>query len=110
MGINKPTPPPSSNKAEGDSETSIAAMLLSLQEGDGSSEVAEEEVPAGTTMMDIPNIPGSMEEEIQAKKEKEKEEQKEKEKEKEKKEELPPKTSAAAAAEILEKYSRRPRR
>jgi predicted component of type VI protein secretion system len=59
--VDKPTPPPPKPKAAeaGSDDESIAAMLLSLQEGDvpADSEAKSEEIPSGTTMMDVPTPP-----------------------------------------------------
>lgn len=104
--VDKPTPPPPQARpapeASGDDE-SIAAMLLSLQEEGGDAEpvgggsVKAEDIPAGTTVMDIPTMPpespppGAPAKQEPPKKPKESA------------------SSSSAAAALLAKYSRRPR-
>jgi predicted component of type VI protein secretion system len=101
VSVNKPTPPPATANSETDDEASIAAMLLDFQGDDSSSTpTGEDSIPSGTTMMDIP-VMGDTDESKPA--------EKKEEKESEKKVEVP-KTSSAAAAEILAKYSRRTRK
>ena len=103
--VNKPTPAPVPAKtgASPQNDDDVAAMLLSLQDDSGSdsSGSSQEEVPAGSTVMDIvPGMPPDTKEEPKeggAKPDAKKE---------------PPKpagnTSQAAKA-ILEKYTRRSR-
>jgi predicted component of type VI protein secretion system len=102
--VDKPTPPPPQVKqaqapeAAGDDE-SIAAMLLSLQdeggEAGGDGAVKEEEIPSGTTVMDVPTMPP------------EKPDPHDKKEPPTKKKDAG--TSSSAAAALLAKYSRRPR-
>lgn len=114
--VNKPTPPPpkAAQPTAANDDESVAAMLLALQD-DGSAVPTNDsgEVPAGSTVMDVPP-PGA-----EAKSEEEKKE------EKEDKEEKPDdktggtkrsdaakqqqQDTRAAAAAILEKYTRRQR-
>jgi predicted component of type VI protein secretion system len=103
--VDKPTPPPQGKpaaEATGDDE-SIAAMLLSLQdEGEspvGEEDVKSEDIPAGTTVMDIPA--GLADKAAEAKASGDKKDAK--------KEKIQAATSASAAAALLAKYSRRPR-
>jgi len=103
--VNKPTPVPTPASADANDDESVAAMLLSLQDEAGgssaSSEVKSEDIPAGSTVMEImaPQLTPQEEKEKKAKEEKEKA--------------TGPKaasgnTSSAAKA-ILEKYTRRQR-
>jgi pSer/pThr/pTyr-binding forkhead associated (FHA) protein len=106
--VNKPTPtpPPKTASAPADDE-SVAAMLLSLQD-DTSAGMTGEDVPAGSTVMDVVSPAAGAE--TGEKKEDEKKAEAKKD-EKDKKPEAP-KNSAdtrAAAAAILEKYTRRQR-
>ncbi len=99
--VDKPTPVPPTKAAEASpAEDDAAALLLSMQDGspaaDGSA-TDSQEVPAGSTVMDIVPVPGA---EGQA--------AKEKPDEKKKKVTATGDTSTAAKA-ILEKYLRRPR-
>ena len=99
VSVTKPTPAPPSVSEGDDEEADVAAMLLSLQEGDDDTGSAgEEDVPAGTTMMDIPAMNSDTGEEKQTEDSEEKEEKE------------PEKTSSEAAEEILQKYQRRTRR
>jgi pSer/pThr/pTyr-binding forkhead associated (FHA) protein len=84
------TPVPATRNGGGESDEDIAAMLLTLDDGDSPSG----DVPEGSTVHDIPvpSLPG--EEEGAAKKD-----------DKPK----PPPNTSNAAKEILEKYMRRPR-
>jgi pSer/pThr/pTyr-binding forkhead associated (FHA) protein len=114
--VDKPTPPPPQVKPPqevptGDDE-SIAAMLLSLQEeGDtdsGGKEAREEDIPSGTTVMEIPTVPPQPAATAPPGEAKEGKEGKDK-KEDAKKDKNKPGTTASAAAALLAKYSRRPR-
>jgi len=99
--VNKPTPPP--KKLEVSEDDDVAAMLLSLQDDSSAGTVPvaqQEEVPAGTTQMEIHRVP-----EVAA------EPGKPADKPAEKKPDAKKQagdTSAAARA-ILEKYNRRTR-
>ncbi len=94
----KPAPPPAKAPAGSSEDDDVAAMLLSLQdESDGSASTASaDEIPEGSTVMDLPSpfaqppAPGEA-----AKKEAEKKK--------------PSATSSSAAKDILEKYMKRPR-
>jgi predicted component of type VI protein secretion system len=101
--VNRPTPAPAAKQAAaqdaGDDE-SIAAMLLSLQDDAGSDSPSANDVPEGSTVMDLQS---PLNESAPAAAEKGKEQDKAKEKKQE-----PGNTSSAAKA-ILEKYMRRPR-
>jgi pSer/pThr/pTyr-binding forkhead associated (FHA) protein len=100
--VNKPTPAPVPAKAAGSpqNDDDVAAMLLSLQD-DASTDTgpSSQEIPAGSTVMDIvPGMPPDTKEEESSKKADEKKE--------------PPKPAAntsQAAKAILEKYTRRSR-
>jgi pSer/pThr/pTyr-binding forkhead associated (FHA) protein len=111
--VDKPTPPPPKPKAADDD--SIAAMLLSLQDGEtppADSEAKSEEVPSGTTLMDVPAVAAETAETEEVRAGEEAPEAEAKDKEKEKKAE-PAKSStgatANAAAALLSKYARRNR-
>ena len=109
--VDKATPPPPQVKqptgeAAGDDE-SIAAMLLSLQDESGESalgdaQAREEDIPSGTTVMDVPNLPPDKAAGPEA--------GADKKPGSDGKEKKPgSSTSSAAAAALLAKYSRRPR-
>jgi predicted component of type VI protein secretion system len=98
--VNRPTPTPAPAvknpaPAEGNDDDSIAAMLLSLQDGEAPPPGVPGEVPEGSTVMDLqaPVIPDPAAEAAK--------------KEAEKKKEVGNTSSAAKA--ILEKYMKRPR-
>jgi pSer/pThr/pTyr-binding forkhead associated (FHA) protein len=116
--VDKPTPPPpqvtkATQEAGGDDE-SIAAMLLSLhEEGDdptATQDSKEEEIPSGTTVMEIPILPpGSPAAPPEDDKDKDKEAKDKKKAQKPEGKENSGATAAAAAA-LLAKYSKRPRK
>jgi len=94
-----PAPQPVAASAEGQEDEDIAAMLLSLQDESGggeSSPAVREEVPEGSTVMDMP-VPPNLAQEPG------------KEKSKEEKAKAASGNTANAAASILEKYMKRPR-
>ena len=107
MPVNKPTPAPVPAKtaASPQNDDDVAAMLLSLQD-DASTDTgtSSQEIPAGSTVMDIvPGMPPETKEEESSKADGSKPEDKKE----------PPKPAAAntsqAAKAILEKYTRRSR-
>jgi pSer/pThr/pTyr-binding forkhead associated (FHA) protein len=109
--VDKPTPPPPQVKpteTAGSDDESIAAMLLSLQdEGEtpvGGGNVKPEDIPAGTTVMDIPTSLVDKTGEGSASKS-----GADAGKQEAKKDKAPPATSSAAAAALLAKYARRSR-
>jgi pSer/pThr/pTyr-binding forkhead associated (FHA) protein len=55
--VDKPTPPPT--KSGGGSEEDVAAMLLAIKDEDGGESISSkpEEVPGGSTVMDIVALP-----------------------------------------------------
>jgi pSer/pThr/pTyr-binding forkhead associated (FHA) protein len=97
--VNRPTPAPPVKKPEPaavSDDEAIAAMLLSVQDGESPDAGTPGEVPEGSTVMDL-QAPGTPTEESAAAKGKEPEKKKE-----------TGNTSSAAKA-ILEKYMKRPR-
>jgi pSer/pThr/pTyr-binding forkhead associated (FHA) protein len=99
--INKPTPVPA-KAAAGQDEEDVAAMLLSLQDDSPVGNAPKpEEVPAGSTVMDVmPGMPPETKEEVKD------------EKPAAKKPDAPkpaPANTSLAAKAILEKYTRRSR-
>jgi predicted component of type VI protein secretion system len=107
--VDKPTPPPPKVKppveAASDDEA-IAAMLLDLHEEGASTSVGDpeakaEDIPSGTTVMDIPGMPSEKTDEAAAAAGKAKEEPAKKD--------AKGATSASAAAALLAKYARRNR-
>lgn len=98
--VNKPTPTPPPKVEKPSDDESVAAMLLSLQDDSTSGEGAGAEVPAGSTVMDI--VPPTGEN---------KEEKKENDKGNKRAADNAKGSSdtRAAAAAILEKYTRRQR-
>jgi predicted component of type VI protein secretion system len=102
--VNKPTPVPAKASSP-QNEEDVAAMLLSLQDDSpaGNTPVKPEDVPAGSTVMDImPGVGGETKEEVS------KEGDKPAAKKEAPKPPAPANTSMAAKA-ILEKYTRRSR-
>jgi pSer/pThr/pTyr-binding forkhead associated (FHA) protein len=106
--VDKPTPPPPKVKAQAEAasdDEAIAAMLLDLQDEAGAGSALgdtgpkAEDIPSGTTVMDVPSLPA---EGAGAPAEKDK-------KEAAKKDSKGGATSASAAAALLAKYSRRNR-
>ena len=99
--INKPTPAPVPVKTGAESDDDVAAMLLSLQDDSApDGNLSQEDIPSGSTVMDImPGTPPDTKEEETkgAKKEEKKEAPK------------PPANTSLAAKAILEKYTRRSR-
>ncbi len=108
--VNKPTPPPAKLSQPADDE-SVAAMLLSLQDDTGTSPGGEsQEVPTGSTIMDIVPPTGEKKEEPQKEQAKEEDKKEDASKPAAKKADPPkPADTRAAAAAILEKYTRRQR-
>src|SRR5262249_39959702 len=108
--VNKPTPTPPPKTAAGPADDeSVAAMLLSLQD-DTSAGMTGEDVPAGSTVMDVVSPAASTD--AGEKKEQEGEKKPDAKKEEKDKKAEAAKNSAdtrAAAAAILEKYTRRQR-
>jgi pSer/pThr/pTyr-binding forkhead associated (FHA) protein len=110
MPVNKPTPPPAP-KAETSDDDSVAAMLLALQDegegADGHTQVDKDGVPEGTTVHEMVS-PLSQDNDANGKPA---EAPKDAGKPPEKKEtpKKPPANTSAAAAAILEKYTRRQR-
>jgi predicted component of type VI protein secretion system len=98
--VNKPTPVPA--KANGpQEEEDVAAMLLSLQDDSpaGNAAAKPEDVPAGSTVMDImPGVPPETKEEVKT-------DERTPAKKPEQPKPAPANTSLAAKA-ILEKYTR----
>jgi pSer/pThr/pTyr-binding forkhead associated (FHA) protein len=102
--VNKPTPtpPPKAPTQHASDDESVAAMLLSLQDDTSAGGIGSEEVPAGSTVMDLVPPTGGPKAE-----DKKPEDQKDNKRAAE-----GAKNSAdtrAAAAAILEKYTRRTR-
>jgi len=102
VAVDKPTPLPVNRREEG-GEEDAAAMLLLPEEGiipATQSEATEDNIPTGTTIMDLPAVPASAEKEAGAEKGGTKKD-------------VPAKVehvnTASAAAAILAKYSRRTR-
>jgi predicted component of type VI protein secretion system len=106
--VNKPTPtpPPKAPTQQASDDESVAAMLLSLQDDTSSNGGGAEEVPAGSTVMDLAPPTG------EPKAEEKKSEEAAKDDKGNKRASEGAKNSAdtrAAAAAILEKYTRRQR-
>jgi pSer/pThr/pTyr-binding forkhead associated (FHA) protein len=103
--VNKPTPAPVPAKASGSpqNDDDVAAMLLSLQDDSGSeADSGSQEVPAGSTVMDIvPGMPPDTKEEAAPKDGAKPDAKKEAPK--------PSGNTSQAAKAILEKYTRRSR-
>jgi pSer/pThr/pTyr-binding forkhead associated (FHA) protein len=108
--VNKPTPTPPPKTASGPADDeSVAAMLLSLQD-DSSAGMTGEDVPSGSTVMDVVSPTANVD--ARAKKEEEKKGEAKKDEKDSKRSAEAAKSSAdtrAAAAAILEKYTRRQR-
>lgn len=103
--VNKPTPLPTpAPAAAGSDDESVAAMLLSLQDEGGTTTVgpaaSEAEVPAGSTVMEVPSAatPGEEAKPAEAAKPAAKKDEKKIQQ-----------NSSLAAKMILEKYTRRQR-
>jgi pSer/pThr/pTyr-binding forkhead associated (FHA) protein len=114
--VDKPTPlpPQAQQPAEtaGDDD-SIAAMLLSLQDeggaGPAGGQVKEEDIPSGTTVMDIPTMPPDKQDEAGAATAKEGTADSAGKKDAAAKAKASVGSSSSAAAALLAKYARRPR-
>lgn len=114
--VNKPTPPPPKlSPAAATDDESVAAMLLSLQDegvvAPTGSTSESGDVPAGSTVMDMMALGAMSNKDDANKDEKGKDEKKDESKSGEKKDPkaAPPPDTRAAAAAILEKYTRRQR-
>jgi pSer/pThr/pTyr-binding forkhead associated (FHA) protein len=88
----------SSSEKDASADDDIAAMLLEMGDESSSGALGLDQVPEGSTVMDLTLPPGVLSPE-DAKKEKDKEKDKPK----------PPANTQSAAKEILEKYMKRPR-
>lgn len=101
--VNKPTPPPAKlAPAASNNDDDVAALLLSLQDDGPSASGSGDEVPGGTTMMDVlPDAPPETKEEIPT-------DDKKPEAKKPDTKQAQANTSHAAKM-ILEKYTRRSR-
>jgi predicted component of type VI protein secretion system len=97
--VNKPTPLPATKTPAATEDDEVAAMLLSLQDdGDAAASGGlTNEVPEGSTVMDLPSPIASMEEAAAAKNKGQT------------KPAVPTGDTRSAAKSILEKYMRRPR-
>jgi predicted component of type VI protein secretion system len=95
--VNKPTPAPATKKQDVNEDDDIAAMLLSLQDdSDPTSTGLSNEVPEGSTVMDMPAPTGAVTSAPDPSKGKTKPA-------------VPEGDTRSAAKAILEKYMRRPR-